>query len=57
LEDPYPSLSGSHDYEPQLEFDDSDLQHQHPENDDGENEGDDALEDLGGYEEDEALFV
>lgn len=34
-EDPYPSLSDFHDYEPDLEFDDSDLLHQrHPENDD-----------------------
>jgi hypothetical protein len=24
-EDPYPSLSGFHDYEPQLEFDDAEL--------------------------------
>ena len=36
-EDPYPSLSDFHDYEPNLEFDDSDLlQQKHPENDDGE---------------------
>jgi hypothetical protein len=36
-EDPYPSLSDFHDYEPNLEFDDSDLlQHKHPEIDDGE---------------------
>jgi hypothetical protein len=35
-EDPYPSLSDFHDYEPNLEFDDSDLlQQKHPENDDG----------------------
>ena len=34
-EDPYPSLSDFHDYEPNLEFDDSDLlQQKHPENDD-----------------------
>ena len=34
-EDPYPSLSDFHDYEPNLEFDDSDLlQTKHPENDD-----------------------
>ena len=33
-EDPYPSLSDFHDYEPQLEFDDSDLQQKHPEHDD-----------------------
>ncbi|XP_059080422.1 rho GTPase-activating protein 1-like [Tigriopus californicus] len=33
-EDPYPSLSDYHDYEPNLEFDDSDLQTQHPEHDD-----------------------
>lgn len=33
-EDPYPSLSDFHDYEPNLEFDDSDLlQTKHPEND------------------------
>lgn len=37
-EDPYPSLSDFHDYEPNLEFDDSDLQTQHPENDDGKKE-------------------
>ena len=37
-EDPYPSLSDFHDYEPNLEFDDSDLQTQHPENDDGKHE-------------------
>ena len=30
-EDPYPSLSGYHDYEPQLEFDDSELLEQKPE--------------------------
>ena len=37
VEDPYPSLSDFHDYEPNLEFDDSDLlQQKHPENDDGE---------------------
>ena len=31
-----PSLSDFHDYEPNLEFDDSDLlQQKHPENDDG----------------------
>ena len=36
MEDPYPSLSDFHDYEPNLEFDDSDLlQQKHPENDDG----------------------
>ena len=36
VEDPYPSLSDFHDYEPNLEFDDSDLlQQKHPENDDG----------------------
>jgi len=36
-EDPYPSLSDCHDYEPNLEFDDSDLlQQKHPENDDEE---------------------
>ena len=35
VEDPYPSLSDFHDYEPNLEFDDSDLlQQKHPENDD-----------------------
>jgi hypothetical protein len=35
-EDPYPSLSDFHDYEPNLEFDDSDLlQQKHPEHDDG----------------------
>ncbi|CAB4062212.1 ARHGAP1 [Lepeophtheirus salmonis] len=34
-EDPYPSLSDYHDYEPNLEFDDSDLlQQQHPEPED-----------------------
>ena len=33
-DDPYPSLSDFHDYEPNLEFDDSDLlQSKHPEND------------------------
>lgn len=26
-EDPYPSLSDYHDYEPNLEFDDTELQH------------------------------
>merc|ERR1719495_1450288 len=32
-DDPYPSLSDFHDYEPNLEFDDSDLlQSKHPEN-------------------------
>ena len=36
-EDPYPSLSDYHDYEPNLEFDDSDLQQQHPEDPDGKN--------------------
>ncbi len=36
LEDPYPSLSDYHDYEPNLEFDDSDLRQQLPEHDDGE---------------------
>lgn len=37
VEDPYPSLSDFHDYEPNLEFDDSDLlQQKHPENDDDE---------------------
>jgi hypothetical protein len=30
-EDPYPSLSDYHDYEPQLEFDDSELLEQKPE--------------------------
>eukprot|EP00092_Neocalanus_flemingeri_P033272 GFUD01036183.1.p1 GENE.GFUD01036183.1~~GFUD01036183.1.p1 ORF type:complete len:520 (+),score=159.53 GFUD01036183.1:131-1690(+) len=30
-EDPYPSLSGYHDYEPQLEFDDAELLEQKPE--------------------------
>jgi len=30
-EDPYPSLSDYHDYEPNLEFDDSDLHQKHPE--------------------------
>ena len=32
VDDPYPSLSDFHDYEPNLEFDDSDLLNtQHPE--------------------------
>ena len=35
-EDPYPSLSDYHDYEPNLEFDDSDLHQKHPEGPDGE---------------------
>ena len=37
-EDPYPSLSGYHDYEPQLEFDDAELLERKPEPDgeDGE---------------------
>ena len=37
-EDPYPSLSDYHDYEPQLEFDDSELLEQKPEDlgDEGE---------------------
>jgi hypothetical protein len=35
-EDPYPSLSDYHDYEPNLEFDDSDLHNQHSEEPDGE---------------------
>ena len=30
-EDPYPSLSGYHDYEPQLEFDDAELLERKPE--------------------------
>ena len=34
-EDPYPSLSDYHDYEPNLEFDDSDLHQKHPEGPDG----------------------
>ena len=36
VEDPYPSLSDFHDYEPNLEFDDSDLlDAQHPEIEEG----------------------
>ena len=36
VDDPYPSLSDFHDYEPNLEFDDSDLlNQQHPENEEG----------------------
>ncbi len=38
MEDPYPSLSDYHDYEPNLEFDDSDLRQQHPEHDDDHGE-------------------
>ena len=35
-DDPYPSLSDFHDYEPNLEFDDSDLlNQQHPEPQEG----------------------
>ena len=30
-EDPYPSLSGYHDFEPQLEFDDAELLERKPE--------------------------
>jgi len=33
-EDPYPSLSGYHDYEPQLEFDDAELLERKPEEED-----------------------
>ena len=36
VDDPYPSLSDFHDYEPNLEFDDSDLLNtQHPEIEEG----------------------
>ena len=36
VDDPYPSLSDFHDYEPNLEFDDSDLLNtQHPEVEEG----------------------
>ena len=31
VEDPYPSLSDYHDYEPQLEFDDAELLERKPE--------------------------
>ena len=40
-EDPYPSLSGYHDYEPQLEFDDAELLERKP-----EPEGDDEFEEV-----------
>ena len=40
-EDPYPSLSGYHDYEPQLEFDDAELLERKP-----EPEGEPGLEDV-----------
>jgi len=44
-DDPYPSLSDFHDYEPNLEFDDSDLlQSKHPENDEPEDEDDELGE-------------
>lgn len=37
-DDPYPSLSGFHDYEPQLEFDDAELLERKPEEEGGEDE-------------------
>ena len=45
-EDPYPSLSGYHDYEPQLEFDDAELLERKPEPD---------VEDGEGWTEDERI--
>jgi len=44
-DDPYPSLSDFHDYEPNLEFDDSDLlQTKHPENEGPDEEVEEGLE-------------
>jgi len=46
VEDPYPSLSDYHDYEPGLEFDDSELMEQKPE--DGQEDIEEDLEDMDG---------
>ena len=44
-DDPYPSLSGYHDYEPQLEFDDAELLERKPEPEEEDGETEEALND------------